>query len=249
METESTNNTLPNNEQLEQDAEEQVGPNQTIYINNINEKIKKEELRKSLYAMFSQFGTVLDVVALKTLRMRGQAFVVFKDILSATNAMRAMQLFPFYDKQMKIQFAKTRSDVIAKLNGTFIPKEKRKVDESKKRKAEEKPKPKAQPEKRKKKEEPTSLSTGVPLAPMQPKQQPPNKILFVENLPEGCTDLMLQMLFQQFPGFKEVRMVQGKQGIAFVEFENEVEGSIAMNGLQHFKIIPTHLMVISFAKK
>jgi len=84
---------------------------------------------------------------------------------------------------------------------------------------------------------------------MQPKQQPPNKILFVENLPEGCTDLMLQMLFQQFPGFKEVRMVQGKQGIAFVEFENEVEGSIAMNGLQHFKIIPTHLMVISFAKK
>lgn len=249
METESTNNTLTNNEQPEQDAEEQVPPNQTIYINNLNEKIKKEELRKSLYAMFSQFGTVLDVVALKTLKMRGQAFVVFKDVLSATNAMRAMQLFPFYDKQMKIQFAKTRSDIIAKLNGTFIPKEKRKVDESKKRKAEEKPKPKAQPEKRKKKEEPTSLTTGVPLAPIQPKQQPPNKILFVENLPEGCTDLMLQMLFQQFPGFKEVRMVQGKQGIAFVEFENEVEGSVAMNGLQHFKITPTHLMVISFAKK
>jgi len=147
----ATNTAFVNNEQPEQDVEEQVAPNQTIYINNLNEKIKKEELRKSLYAMFSQFGTVLDVVALKTLRMRGQAFVVFKDILSATNAMRAMQLFPFYDKQMKIQFAKTRSDVIAKLNGTFIPKEKRKVDESKKRKAEEKPKPKAQPEKRKKK--------------------------------------------------------------------------------------------------
>ncbi len=50
--------------------------------------------------MFSQFGTVLDVVALKTLRMRGQAFVVFKDTASATNAMRAMQKFPFYDKPM-----------------------------------------------------------------------------------------------------------------------------------------------------
>jgi RNA recognition motif-containing protein len=50
--------------------------------------------------MFSQFGTVLDVVAMKTLKMRGQAFVVFRDIGSGTNAMRAMQNFPFYDKPM-----------------------------------------------------------------------------------------------------------------------------------------------------
>ena len=50
--------------------------------------------------MFSQFGTVLDVVALKTLKMRGQAFVVFRDIASATNAIRAMQNFPLYDKPM-----------------------------------------------------------------------------------------------------------------------------------------------------
>lgn len=32
--------------------------------------------------------------------MRGQAFVVFKDISSATNALRSMQGFPFYDKPM-----------------------------------------------------------------------------------------------------------------------------------------------------
>lgn len=53
----------------------------------------------------------------------------------------------------------------------------------------------------------------------------------------------------RFAGFKEVRMVQGKQGIAFVEFENEIEAGVAMNALQHFKITPTHLMVISYAKK
>ena len=33
----------------------------------------------------------------------------------------------------------------------------------------------------------------------------PNKILFVENLPEGTNEAMLTMLFQQFPGFVEVR--------------------------------------------
>lgn len=58
------------------------------------------ELKKSLYAIFSQFGPILDIVALKTLKMRGQAFVVFQDIASATNALRSMQGFPFYDKPM-----------------------------------------------------------------------------------------------------------------------------------------------------
>lgn len=58
------------------------------------------ELKKSLYAIFSQFGEILDIVALKTLKMRGQAFVVFKEIPSASKALQSMQGFPFYDKPM-----------------------------------------------------------------------------------------------------------------------------------------------------
>lgn len=77
-----------------------IRPNHTIYINNLNEKIKKEELKKSLYAIFSQFGQILEIVALKTFKMRGQAFVIFKEISSATIALRSMQGFPFYDKPM-----------------------------------------------------------------------------------------------------------------------------------------------------
>lgn len=60
------------------------------------------ELKKSLYAIFSQFGQILDIVALKTLKMRGQAFVIFKEINSATKALQSMQGFPFYDKPMVI---------------------------------------------------------------------------------------------------------------------------------------------------
>jgi RNA recognition motif-containing protein len=48
--------------------------------------------------MFSQFGKILDVVALKTLRMRGQAWVVFADVAAATNAKNTMQGFPFFEK-------------------------------------------------------------------------------------------------------------------------------------------------------
>ena len=59
---------------------------------------------------------------------------------------------------------------------------------------------------------------------------------------------MLSMLFQQFPGFKEVRMVEAKPGIAFVEFETETQASVALSGLQGFKINPTHSMTLSYAK-
>lgn len=243
METQQTN---------AQENDDVAKPNQSIYINNLNERIKKEELRKALYAMFSQFGTVLDVVALKTLKMRGQAFVCFLDISSATNAMRAMQNFPLFDKPMRIQFAKQQSDIIAKLNGTFVERERKRPE---KRKAEELPdskKPKKQDTKKPETKKPDgSRPAQAPAssASLQPKQLPPNKILFVENLPEQTTELMLSMLFQQYTGFKEVRTVPGKHGVAFVEFDNETDAGAAMTGLQHFKITPTNLMVISYAKK
>lgn len=76
---------------------------QQIHINNYQKSIILKnftELKKSLYAIFSQFGQILDIIALKTLKMRGQAFVVFKEISSATTAIRSMQGFPFYDKPM-----------------------------------------------------------------------------------------------------------------------------------------------------
>lgn len=113
-----------------------IRPNHTIYVNNLNEKVKKDELKKSLYAIFSQFGQILDIVALKTLKMRGQAFIIFKEIASATNALRTMQGFPFYDKPMRINYSKTESDVIAKAKGTFKERQKKpkapKVTEEKK---------------------------------------------------------------------------------------------------------------------
>jgi len=92
------------------------------------------------------------------------------------------------------------------------------------------------------------MPDAVPMQP-RPTPQPPNHVLFVENLPEQCNEMMLSMLFQQFPGFREVRLVPNKKGIAFVEFGNEIEAGVAMNGLQGFKITTENVMIISFAKK
>ena len=76
---------------------------------------------KSLQAIFGQFGKIIDIVASKSYKLRGQAWVVFADVAAATAAMRAMQGFPFYDKPMRIAYAKTKSDATAKAEGTFDP--------------------------------------------------------------------------------------------------------------------------------
>ena len=43
---------------------------------------------------------MLDVVAMKTKKMRGQAHIVFRDIATSTQAMRALQGFDFFGKEM-----------------------------------------------------------------------------------------------------------------------------------------------------
>ncbi|XP_037052460.1 U1 small nuclear ribonucleoprotein A [Bradysia coprophila] len=214
-----------------------IRPNHTIYINNLNEKIKKDELKKSLYAIFSQFGQIMDIVALKTLRMRGQAFVIFKEIASATNALRTMQGFPFYDKPMRIAYSKMDSDLIAKMKGTF-----------KERPKKIKP-PKPAPEEKREKKKKNAANADSGSTNTNTAEQPPNQILFLTNLPEETNEMMLSMLFNQFPGFKEVRLVPNRHDIAFVEFSTELQSSAAKEALQGFKITPTHAMKITFAKK
>ncbi|THU58001.1 hypothetical protein C4D60_Mb03t09510 [Musa balbisiana] len=213
-----------------------IPPNQTIYINNLNEKVKKEELKRSLYALFSQYGRILDVVTLKTPKLRGQAWVVFAEVPAASNAVRQMQRFPFYDKPMRIQYAKTKSDCVAKADGTYVPREKKKKQEEK-----------AAEKKRRFDEAQQSASaanaqTNGGLSASQASRQgktssqepmaAPNNILFIQNLPHETTSMMLQILFQQYPGFSEVRMIEAKPGIAFVEFADDVQASIAMQALQ-----------------
>lgn len=213
-------------------------------------------MKKSLHAVFSQFGKILEILAFKTLKHKGQAWVVFEDVSSATRALSQMQGFPFYDKPMKIQYAKTKSDVIAKADGTFVPRERRKRHEDRGRK-------------RKEQHDANQAAMGVnpayagaygatpplsqipyfskPAVPEAPA--PPNNILFIQNLPHQTSSMMLQMLFHQHAGFKEVRMVEAKPGIAFIEYENDVQATHAMQSLQGFKLNPESPMLITYAKK
>ena len=43
----------------------------------------------------------------------------------------------------------------------------------------------------------------------------------MQNLPEDYTIEALSVIFGRFEGFREVRLVPGRRGIAFVEYEAE----------------------------
>ncbi|KAH9853579.1 hypothetical protein C2E23DRAFT_821924 [Lenzites betulinus] len=47
-------------------------PNTSLYIKNLNDKVKKEELRAQLFALFTTYGRILDVFALKGPKMRAR---------------------------------------------------------------------------------------------------------------------------------------------------------------------------------
>jgi U2 small nuclear ribonucleoprotein B'' len=168
-------------------------------------------------------------------RLRGQAWIVFANTGIATNALRQMQGFPFFEKPLRIQFAKAKSDAIAKKDGTFSIKEKRKRADKKteapaKRQNADAPPP-----------PPAMGANGA-------AQGNPNKLLFAEGLPAGLDGTMLSALFEQYHGFKEVRLVEGK-GVAFVEFGDDVQSGIALQGLNGFKLTQTDVMKLSYAKR
>lgn len=107
----------------------------SLYVRNLNDKINKKTLRTCLYMLFSDYGHVIDIVALKTPKMRGQAHIAFKDAQIASQALKALQGFEFLGKKMVgstnpitrpeltllqvIEFAKTKSNKLAMLDGTF----------------------------------------------------------------------------------------------------------------------------------
>ncbi|ORX75890.1 U1 small nuclear ribonucleo protein A [Anaeromyces robustus] len=233
-----------------------IPPNKTLYVNHLNEKIQKEELRKALYYLFSQYGRVVDVVALKTIKMRGQAFIVYRDITEATKAMRSLQGFPLFDKPIKIDYAKTRSNKLNVLDGEY------KLDESNTQSIYSQMFSESK------------FSTGITTVPRKREHEDddqankkmaldknevneekeeeenviPNRILFLQNLPMEVTDKMLSYLFVQYPGFKEIRLVPGKPDIAFAEYENELQAQTALKVLDGFNITKTNAMKVEFAK-
>ncbi|KAL8709939.1 MAG: hypothetical protein Q9220_005389 [cf. Caloplaca sp. 1 TL-2023] len=214
-------------------------PNSTVYVKNLEEGIKIDDLKEALTEIFSEYGTVIDLIAKKNLKAKGQAFVVFEDVEAAERAIKEVQGFELFDKPMLLDYAKTRSDATVQREGNeddFESHKRRRLAEKERKQAQQ-----AAEEQKKLKRSaavaapdaattrPAKASRGAGLKSSNPgagavvpeEYLPPNKILFVQNLPEDYDVDGLTAIFGRFEGFREVRLVPGRKGIAFVEYEAE----------------------------
>ncbi|KAL8339225.1 hypothetical protein RB601_005895 [Gaeumannomyces tritici] len=213
-------------------------PISTVYVRNLEERVKPEALKEVLATIFSDYGTIVDIVAKTNLRAKGQAFVVFDDPDSAQRAVDEVQGFELFDRPMHLAIARTRSDATVRAAGSgeeFEAHKRRRVAEMDKKKALEAAtaaqnkqaagarggKPAAGAPRGLKATGPAAAAPAVP-----DEYLPPNKTLFVQNLPASFDVDALTGVFGRFPGFREVRLVPGRRGLAFVEYETEA-GAIA----------------------
>jgi len=214
-------------------------PNATLYVKNIDWKIKKGLLRRALYSLFSRHGKVVEIVALRKDGLRGQAFVIMDDVQAATAALQAEQGFSFFGKDLVIEYARAKSDRIAKRDGDYVPKAKRQKIAKEVAVAEDK-----ETAEEEETTETPAAATETPAAAAD--ASPPSKILLAQNLPAECNEMMLVMLFQQYAGYKEVRLPRA--GLAFIEFEDEAHATIAMKALNGFKLTPKDNLELTYGK-
>ncbi len=95
-----------------------------------------------------------------------------------------------------------------------------------------------------------SVTASVPatevVEPSPKDEAEPSHILFAQDLPIECNEMMLAMLFRQYAGFQEVRIP--RQGLGFIEFDDEPHATLALERLNGFKLTTSDTLKLTYGK-
>lgn len=184
----------------------------------------------------------------------------------------------FFNKNLKIDYANEKSDRVAKRDGSFVPKDRRKKREllleeggigvdagvgagagAKRMKLEDgNSGPGAgggvnvhDPSMLLNNEHNTntamsSSSSNNHNHTNNMEDSPPSNILFADSLPKDCNEMMLACLFRNYPGYKESRIP--RQGLAFIEFDDEPHATVALKALNGFNLSATETLNLKYGK-
>lgn len=90
----------------------------TIYVQNLNEKVRLPLLKNALFELFANVGIdVREVHAKQNIKLRGQAFVVCGDEDMAEQGISNLQAHYFFGKPLRLSFSRNQSDIVKKLRG------------------------------------------------------------------------------------------------------------------------------------
>ncbi|SCW02394.1 LAFE_0F05468g1_1 [Lachancea fermentati] len=88
----------------EENSPGEPSPKNTLYVHNLNDKVRIKTMRENLYLFFSTYGEVLQISM--SPKLRGQAFVVLRSVDEANLARLSLQGDQFFGKPVHIQFSK-----------------------------------------------------------------------------------------------------------------------------------------------
>ena len=89
-----------------------------LFIGNLPLQVKKEEIRRSLYLLFSAYGSVLEVKHGYKNGTRNYAHIKFEDEKSALAAKYDLQDFDFLGRSLRIDLARKKNEASTKLSET-----------------------------------------------------------------------------------------------------------------------------------
>lgn len=234
-------------------------PGNTLYIRNLRERVGPSRMRQLLYAVFSKFGTLIDVVMLKTKKMRGQAFVCFAELANAVRAKEELDGFSFLNRTLVIQFARTQSYALHKVQGTFqLLVEKRRAEFEEQRRLELHQET-MQQEEHIQEIATTALKAMAEAGPSSSisalhalgvhRTEKHTSLLLIENAPEGITQQDVVDVFGQFDGFLKLAAVPNLKGAYLAEYEDQDQASGSKDALDGFSYPedPDHPLSVGFA--
>jgi U2 small nuclear ribonucleoprotein B'' len=185
---------------------------------------------------------------MSSLARRGQAWVVYESLDSASAARESLHGNLAFGKKMRVSFSRNVSDITRERKG-LSPRDRRTqpllrplIRKSDKGEVGERD------QLMQTSEDFFRTDSAAPRIPSGRTYNPPNRVLLAENLPETMTSEGLTSLFGSFEGFQEVRHIPTR-GVAFIEFDSEQKSQVVLTQLSSGASKLKISFKISYAKR
>ncbi|SYW76167.1 related to U2 small nuclear ribonucleoprotein B [Ustilago bromivora] len=226
-----------------------VAPSPTLYVKNIEGKVKKPELRRQLHSLFSTYGRVLDVVATRANGMRGQAFIVFENPSFSTAAKRGLHNFSFYSKPLHIEYS-TGSKSKALLRKELGYEAVQEMDLEKSRTTESKRGEKRANQTAPEEEEEEEEGSGRKRVKREEDEEEEDGVIVrASNVPGSIEGEVISALFSRQSGYVETdegtNREDGETWTAEIRFDGEESAKAALESLQGVQIDPMYKLELS----
>lgn len=91
-----------------------IGAKYTLYVTNLNSKIKPVKMKENLYILFSSFADVLEIHYPRKDR-RGQGWIVVSSPEEAAQCIEKLDNFQMFENQIHVNLARKDANIIGEL--------------------------------------------------------------------------------------------------------------------------------------